>query len=229
KRFGFRSFYFDDDTFNLGEERLRTLAAELKRRDLGLPWSAMARADGCSPDVLRVLHEAGLEGIRFGIESGVQELVDACGKGLDLRIAERTVRAAQGLGLRVHLTFCLGLPGESWRTVRRTLAFARRMDPYSANFSIVTPFPGCRYHEQLRRKDMLETEEFEAYDGEHRAVLRTDNLTSDDLVAAYHWIVRKWRRHCVWRDVRRQWIRLALRALRHPIRYTRRLKELLGD
>ncbi len=229
KRFGFRSFYFDDDTFNLGEERLRTLAAELERRKLGLPWSAMARADGCSPEVLRVLRDAGLVGIRFGIESGVQRLVDACGKALDLHTAERTIRAAKTLGLRVHLTFCLGLPGESWDTVRQTLAFARRLDPYSANFSIVTPFPGCRYHEELRRKGMLETEDFAAYDGEHRAVLRTDHLTADDLVACYHWAQRKWRRHCVWRDVRRHWPRLAARALRHPVRYAHRLKELLGD
>lgn len=227
RRFGARSFYFDDDTFNLGEKRLMTLARELRTRELGLPWSAMARADGCSADALQALRDAGLDGIRFGIESGVQELVDACGKNLDLRIAEKTIRAAKALGLRVHLTFCLGLPGESWNTVRHTLNFARRMDPYSAHFSIVTPFPGCRYHEELRRNGMLETEEFDAYDGEHRAVLRTEHLTAKELVECYHWIHREWRRHCVWRDVRRYWPRLLVRSMRHPVRYIRRLHELL--
>jgi len=227
RRFGFRSFYFDDDTFNLGEERLMTLARELRARNPGLPWSAMARADGCSTDALRALRDAGLDGIRFGVESGVQELVDACGKGLDLHTAETTIRAAKALGLRVHLTFCLGLPGESRDTVRQTLAFARRTDPYSANFSIVTPFPGCRYHDELRRDGMLESEEFDAYDGEHRAVLRTEHLDAEQLVECYHWIDRQWRRHCVWRDVRRFWPRLLVRTLRHPIRYIRRLRELL--
>ncbi len=43
--YGFKAFYFDDDTFNIGKKRILAICDEIKKRGMGVPWSAMARAD----------------------------------------------------------------------------------------------------------------------------------------------------------------------------------------
>ncbi len=43
REYGFKSVYFDDDTFNLGKKRMMTLAEEMIKRKLNVPWAVMAR------------------------------------------------------------------------------------------------------------------------------------------------------------------------------------------
>ncbi|MGC9328954.1 MAG: B12-binding domain-containing radical SAM protein, partial [Candidatus Hinthialibacter sp.] len=129
KEYGFRSFYFDDDTFNIGKRRLLQLCEEIKRRGLNLPWAAMARADASDRETLQAMKDAGLVGIKYGVESGSQELVDNAQKDLDLQKVEETVRFTRELGVNQHLTFSFGLPGETWETVRKTIDFAKRLNP----------------------------------------------------------------------------------------------------
>ena len=45
-KYGYKSIFFDDDTFNVGNERVGKLCDELK--EIGLPWTMMGRLD-CSP------------------------------------------------------------------------------------------------------------------------------------------------------------------------------------
>ena len=45
KEWGFKSVYFDDDTFNVNKRRITAFSNELIRRGLSVPWAAMSRAD----------------------------------------------------------------------------------------------------------------------------------------------------------------------------------------
>jgi anaerobic magnesium-protoporphyrin IX monomethyl ester cyclase len=182
--FGFESFYFDDDTFNIGKERILALCDEMKRAGLNLPWGIMARADTMDYEMLKAMKEAGLVGIKLGVESGSQSLVDAAEKGLDLAKVRTAVEWCRELGVRTHLTFTFGLPGETRETIEQTIAFAKEMNPDSIQFSITTPFPGTKYFDVLKERGHLLTEEWEKYDGGLYTVIRSDALSKDDLEAA---------------------------------------------
>jgi len=70
KDWGFKSVYFDDDTFNIGRKRILKICNELKYRRLNTPWAAMCRADTMTPDMLESMADAGLhEKRRKGAES----------------------------------------------------------------------------------------------------------------------------------------------------------------
>ncbi len=225
-RYNLRSVSFDDDTFDIGKPRILTLCREIKRRNLGLPWTAMARADTADREMLEAMAEAGLYAIKYGVESGVQELVDAAGKSLDLSQVKETVRITKDLGVKVHLTFTLGLPGETEETIRRTLDFAAEVDPDSVQFSIATPYPGTVYYEMARQNGTLVARNWTDFDGADRAVVRTETMSPEELEAALIKARRQWR----WRQFRRNfWKRRGFylqQGLRNP---GRALKFLRGE
>jgi len=212
------SVSFDDDTFDIGKPRILKLCSEIQQRNLGLPWTAMARADTADREMIEAMAGAGLYAIKYGVESGVQELVDAAGKSLDLKRVKETVRITQDLGVKVHLTFTLGLPGETEDTIQRTIDFATDMNADSVQFSIATPYPGTTYYDMAEANGMLVANSWEEFDGADRAVLRTEALPPAKLEAALRRALRQWR----WQHLRRTfWQRKGyyLRAgLRNPLR-----------
>ncbi len=191
--YGYKSFYFDDDTFNIGKERILKICEEIKKRGLDkIPWAAMARADTTDFETLKAMKDAGLISIKFGVESAVQELVDACGKGLNLKKVEDAVKWCKDLGLQFHLTFTFGLPGETKETIEKTIQYAIELAPDTCQFSLTTPFPGTKYYEIAKEKGLLLTEEWDKYDGNRYTVMRGENLTKEELEQAVKEAYRRW-------------------------------------
>ncbi len=202
KQYGFRSFYFDDDTFNIGKKRLLELCEEINKRDLNLPWAAMSRADTTDRETLKALKDAGLMAIKYGVESGSQELVDAADKNLNLEEVEEAVRYTRELGINQHLTFSFGLPGETWETVRKTIDFAKRLNPETVQFSLMTPFPGSRFYKMLEEDGKLISKDWSQYDGGTQSVVCTEELNGADLEKALKMAYREWDMHKMFRPLR---------------------------
>ncbi len=195
KQYGFKSFYFDDDTFNIGKKRVIALAGKIKERGLNLPWAIMARADQMDRETLEALKDAGLTALKYGVESGSQELLNRACKGLDLSKVAETVRITRELGISYHLTFMFGLPGETEETARQTIATALALDPDSLQFSIATPFPGSQFHKHLLEKGHLLSTNYDDYDGYNNSVVRTDDLTGEDLIRLRGEAEQAWAEH----------------------------------
>ncbi len=190
--YGFKGVYFDDDTFNIGKKRLLQLCQEITDRGLNVPWGAMARADTSDRETLEAMAKAGLAGIKFGVESAVQSIVDGCGKGLDLARVEESVEWARQLGVKVHLTFTFGLPGDTRETVEKTIEYALSKNVDSVQFSITTPFPGTRYFDMVQEQGLLLSTNWDDYDGARACVIRTDELTPEDLQEALQRAGSQW-------------------------------------
>ncbi len=191
----FKSFYFDDDTFNLGKERIISLCREIKTRNLGIPWAAMCRADAIDEEMLRGMKDSGLIAVKYGIESATQAVVDASGKRLDLKKAEKAIELTRELGIRFHLTFTFGLPGETRETIKRTIDYALQNNPDALQFSLVTPFPGTEYYAILKKKGNITAGSWEEYDGAGRSVIRTEALSQKELEYWLGEAYRLWNEH----------------------------------
>ncbi len=181
KDWGFKSVYFDDDTFNIGSKRILKICELLKERRLETPWAAMCRADTMTMDMLESMAAAGLYAVKYGFEASNQEILKNTGKALNLNKAKETVRLTHSLGIKTHLTFMFGLPGETSETAEQTIDLALNLNPESVQFSIATPFPGSRFYKELKEQDLITCHDFAKYDGFRCAVVRTAELNSDDL------------------------------------------------
>lgn len=194
--FRYGSYYFDDDTFNIGDKRLSEFADELASRGLAnTPWSAMCRADTLKKPTLEKLRNAGLRAVKYGVESGNQEIVNGIQKNLDLRKLRDMMTFTHSLEIRTHLTFSFGHIGETRETMQQTLDLALELDPYSVQFSIATPFPGTRFYAYAAKNNLLKTLDYGAYDGMSRGVVRTEKLSAEELEAFMEHARRAWNRH----------------------------------
>jgi radical SAM superfamily enzyme YgiQ (UPF0313 family) len=192
-RYGCESFYFDDDTANFGENRMVLLADAIIKRGLNqYPWSMMARADCMTPRSLEALAGAGLYSIKYGVESSSAALVDACHKGTRLEAMLKSIDLTRKLGIKMHLTFTFGLPGETEETIRATTDFAINAAPETAQFSLCTPFPGTVFYEECRQNGWLITEDWAHFLGSDEAVVNTPLLSSDGLMQGYGAAVKRW-------------------------------------
>jgi len=188
------SFYFDDDTANIGEKRMKTLSSEIIRRGLNIyPWAMMARADCMTDSMLENLASAGLYAVKYGVESVSPALTDACGKNTCLEKFRKAVSKTKALGIKMHLTFTFGLPGETPETIAQTLDFAIETAPESAQFSICTPFPGTDFFDECTKNNWLLSSDWKKFTGNGcDAVISTPSLSASKLLDSYALAMEKW-------------------------------------
>ncbi|MFH0878419.1 MAG: radical SAM protein [Lentisphaerota bacterium] len=225
--YGCESFYFDDDTANIGEARMKELADSIHQHGLSkYPWSMMARADCMTPSMIDALAGAGLYSIKYGVESSSPELLDACHKGTDLARMRESIRLTKENGIKIHLTFTFGVPGETRETIRQTLAFAMETAPDTAQFSICTPFPGTVFYEDCRKNGWLAGEDWTHYLGTGEAVVSTPQLSAAALQEGYEEACAAWNDFSAQRlEVKRDSL---LARLKQSVREGRRWR-FMGD
>lgn len=124
---GIRSIYDDSDTFNLVEKHTLEMCAVFKR--IGLPWSAMCRADTVDCSTWNIMKQSGCFGVKIGMESGSQVVIDTIvNKRLNLADVEnRILPHLKAIGLTVHTTWTVGLPGETPAQANETLRAIERL------------------------------------------------------------------------------------------------------
>jgi radical SAM superfamily enzyme YgiQ (UPF0313 family) len=230
--YGFKSVYFDDDTFNIGKQRMLDFCHEKIRRKIALPWAIMARADLMDREILEAMARSGLWAVKYGIESAEPRLTKHVGKNLNISKAIENVLITKELGIKVHLSFMFGIPGETKETIKRSVRLANKLDPDSIQFSILTPLPGTRIYDELKDRGHLKQANWEQFDGYFSAVIRTDDLSAKDLEEAVRWAWRAWYRHKVihklsWRDLTRFFGSIPTH-LRHPTATVNQIKRLFN-
>jgi len=150
REYGIRNLYFVDDLFVFNTKRLERFLALLRERNLQIKWQCLARVDRLREDHYRKMAEGGCAEIHFGIESGDQQILRAIGKKIRLDQVRDAVRWARQAGIQTKGYFMTGLPGDTMRTMRKTLRFACDLGLDDAMFSLTTPLPGTQLWEQIR-------------------------------------------------------------------------------
>ncbi|MDX2166881.1 MAG: hopanoid biosynthesis associated radical SAM protein HpnJ [Deltaproteobacteria bacterium] len=176
-----REFFFDDDTFTDDRPRAEAIARGLGK--LGITWSCNAKAN-VPYETLKVLKDNGLRLLLVGFESGNQHILNNIKKGTRIDRAQQFMRDCHALGILVHGTFIVGLPGETRETIERTIEFAKGIDPYSLQVSLAAPYPGTELYAQAQAEGWLPSERaggLVQQAGIQQAVLKYDGLSSEEM------------------------------------------------
>jgi hopanoid biosynthesis associated radical SAM protein HpnJ len=144
---------FDDDTFTDLGPRVEEIARGLGK--LGVTWSCNAKAN-VPYDTLKIMKENGLRLLLVGYESGDDQILINIKKGLLTKTARRFSEDCRKLGIRVHGTFILGLPGETQETIEKTIQYAKEVNPLTIQVSLAAPYPGTELYKQAVEKGWLE-------------------------------------------------------------------------
>jgi hopanoid biosynthesis associated radical SAM protein HpnJ len=158
-----KEFFFDDDTLTDNLPRVEALAKELGK--IGVVWSCNAKAN-VPRKTLEILKANGLRLLLVGYESGNQKILHNIKKGLLVEVARRFTKDCHDLGIVIHGTFILGLPGETKETIQETLEFAKRINPHTIQISLAAPYPGTFLYKQAKENGWLYNEEIDLLTGE---------------------------------------------------------------
>jgi hopanoid biosynthesis associated radical SAM protein HpnJ len=177
-----REFFFDDDTFTAYQPRAREIARELGQ--LGLTWSCNARAN-VNYETLKTMRDHGLRLLLVGYESGVQRILDNIKKGIRLEEAREFTANCRKLGITIHGTFILGLPGETPATIRETIEYAKSLDVFSIQVSLAAPYPGTELYRQAQENGWFAgAAHLVDASGQQAAALEYDGLSRDEIFRA---------------------------------------------
>lgn len=140
-----KEIFFDDDTLTDNLPRVEELARELGK--LGVTWSCNAKAN-VPRDTLKILKDNGLRLVVVGFESGNQQILHNIKKGMRVEVARQFAKDCNELGILMHGTFILGLPGETRETILETIEFAKQVNPRTVQVSLAAPYPGTYLYNQ---------------------------------------------------------------------------------
>ncbi len=147
-----KEIFFDDDTLADAHDFVVELSGELAKLGFGKPgfpvtWGCNAKAN-VPYNVLKAMKAGGCRVLLVGYESGNQQILHNIKKGLLVKVARQFTMDAHALGLTIHGTFILGLPGETLETIEETIRYAIELNPHTIQVSLAAPYPGTFLYKQ---------------------------------------------------------------------------------
>ena len=111
-----------------------------------------------------MLKENGLRLLLVGYESGNQQILHNIKKGMRIEVAKQFTKDCHKLGIKIHGTFIVGLPGETQETLKETIEFAKEINPHTIQVSLAAPYPGTFLYNQAVKEGWLDVEHAELID-----------------------------------------------------------------
>jgi radical SAM superfamily enzyme YgiQ (UPF0313 family) len=177
---GIRDFLFHGDTFTINKNWMIQLCREIIDRDLDVHWGCNSRVDTIDDERAEWMKKAGCWVVAFGLESGVQELLDKMKKGARVEKAYTAIDVCKRHGLCTHGFYVIGLPWETEETLEQTLQFAKEVDTEFFDFNIAYPLPGTELYEIAKEENLIEVDDL-AESGYADAAMKTFALSPEYL------------------------------------------------
>jgi anaerobic magnesium-protoporphyrin IX monomethyl ester cyclase len=174
KTYGITYFHFEDDNLTANPERFGKILDGILAKGWNIKWDTPngVRADSLSIDLLKKCRQSGCAFLIFGIESGVQRVLDKIiGKKAKIKDIERAAWFAKKAGVNTRAFYLIGNPGETREEIRATsrhaLRMIRKFDCFGG-IGMVVPLYGTKLFDECIRHDYLVKE-----------------LTSENVAGAY--------------------------------------------
>ena len=177
-----------------------------KLKELGdIAWRGFVVTAKFDERLARACKESGCYEIASGIESGSPTILRNIRKPATKDINERFIRVSKQAGLRVKAFCIVGLPGESWETIRETDQFFEGLKregytPDDVDFSILQIYPGAPLYQ---RPQDIEFDSYTDFDKMYYKSapnsyagliqVKTKQMSKEDLIAARNYLEEKWK------------------------------------
>ncbi len=159
RELGVEFFYLWGDTVTLNVKSFTAFCDELIARKLPVQWFGNARADNLTdPAFVHRLKRAGCWMLALGIESESDDVRKDMVKRLERQKIQSAFNNMRDAGIRSFAFFIFGYPGETVKTMDRTIDYAIELDPDFANFYPAVPYPGTALYDKCVREGLLAPE-----------------------------------------------------------------------
>jgi anaerobic magnesium-protoporphyrin IX monomethyl ester cyclase len=144
--------WVSDDVFTINHEWIRTYAAEMRRRNLHIPFECISRADRLNEEILDLLAELGCFRIWIGSESGSQRLLDAMDRGVKVEQVQRAIEMSRARKIQSGMFLMWGYEGEEMEDIEATIHHVSKTKPDIFFTTVSYPIKGTPYYQQVQSK-----------------------------------------------------------------------------
>ncbi len=187
---GIEEFFLHDDTFTVQRERVLKICELISQKGWDITLDCRSRVNTIDEEQLIALKRAGCRRISFGVESGTPAILKRIKKGITLEQATTAFALARKHGITTLADFMIGHPDETVNEVKRTIAFAKELNPDYAQFSITTPYPATALYSEAMSRDIIKGDvwrEFAAHPSQDFEPPRWDaTISKEQLVELVH-------------------------------------------
>jgi anaerobic magnesium-protoporphyrin IX monomethyl ester cyclase len=120
---------FLDDTFNVPEDRFRTILYTMIRNRYDFKWNCFYRCDHGDAKTIELMGKAGCEGVFLGVESGSDAMLKRMNKTSRSRHYRAAIPQLKAAGISTHANIIVGFPGETRETFEESIALLEESAP----------------------------------------------------------------------------------------------------
>lgn len=147
---------FYDDTFTLNKTRVEEFC-RLYQKEIDLPFYINARIDNLTEEMCGHLSDAGCQRVSVGVESGDPEIRK---KVLGRNVTDEKIISGAKLlkdrGIDIYTYNMIGIPGEKWENIKRTIELNRKIKPDFLAVAVFTAFKGTTLYEECKEQGILD-------------------------------------------------------------------------
>lgn len=147
-----------DDTFTVNRSRVQKICQEIINKGINIKWDARCRVDTVTYDMLKLMKQAGVSRISFGIESGSEKVLKNLRKQISLEKTIEVFKWCKTENITTFADFIIGSPGETLDEYKKTLKFIKKVKPDYLQFSIMCPYPGTDLYNNALERGLIKND-----------------------------------------------------------------------
>jgi radical SAM superfamily enzyme YgiQ (UPF0313 family) len=129
-----------------------------------LRFECETRLDRLDPELLTLLHRAGLRAMSFGVESMSPAILKHVGRRpIPAEQQRRVIAQCRQLGIVTAAFYVLGFLEDTWDSIGATIEYAVQLGSTVAQFKILTPYPGTPLWKKMA--PLVTETDWERFDG----------------------------------------------------------------
>lgn len=157
KEYGIKEIMFYDDNIVTNPAHIEGICNEIIRRNLKVRWESPSRVDKVSFDLLKLMRSAGCIRLRFGVESGDEEILEAMNKKINRDMVIQAFKMTHSLGIETFAYFMTGYLKETRSAFENTMSLIKEIKADRIMVTLATPYPKTTLESQaVKAKKMPE-------------------------------------------------------------------------
>ncbi|OQX78923.1 MAG: hypothetical protein B6D61_04510, partial [Bacteroidetes bacterium 4484_249] len=181
KESGAKNFMFLDDNIIGHPQYAKTLFKALK--PLKIKWVGQASVSLLVRDseLMKLAAESGCQALFFGIESVSKDQLKAMHKAIkEIEHLESALKRIKKMGILIHASMVFGFDSDKKEIFDETVQFLIKNKVSTVSFNILTPYPGTKVYDDMKKANRLTTTDWRYYD-HNTVVFKPTNMTALEL------------------------------------------------
>jgi len=181
KESGVKNFMFLDDNIIGHPAYAKELFKAIK--PLKISWVGQASVSLLVKDdeLMQLAADSGCQALFFGIESVAEEQLETMHKAIkEIKHLEKALKKIKKMGILIHASMVFGFDSDTKEVFDETVKFLVKNKVSTVSFNVLTPYPGTKTYDDLKKANRLITTDWRYYD-HNTVVFKPTNMSPYEL------------------------------------------------